>query len=149
MINIYIKASVIKGIPTIATIMESPKHRWVKSHKIKPEILPDNNFARKLAIESLCALFSLKHVKNKWKKKKVIVYSCSDHLISSMKKDKNGDFKNKTRIKEIDMLRDTIGTFNNINFKKFSDKCESLQELEHILIECALDDIEVDDKDLI
>jgi len=44
-------------------------------------------------------------------------------------------------------LRDIVGTFSNLKIKDFDENCECKEELEHIFIECALDNIEIDEKE--
>jgi hypothetical protein len=145
LINIYIKAGTIKGNSVISLILKSQKYKWTKTFRIE-ENLPKNSFTKSITLDALCMLYALRHVKDRYRKKKVLVYSDSSHLIGALKK-KNGEYTNKTKIGMIDNLRNYIGTFSNLHIKNFTKECEYKEELEHIFVECALDQIEIDEKD--
>ena len=145
MINIYTKAGTLKGNSIISIILKSQKYRWVKAFRINQD-LPKNSFTKSVTLDALGILYALKHIKDRYKKKKVILYSDSTHISSALNT-KHGEYVNKTKIHAIECLRDVIGTFSNITVKNFSNKCEHKDELEHIFVECALDRIEIDEKD--
>lgn len=145
MISIYTKSGSIQGKHAISFILKSQKHKWVKAHKYNKD-LPENQFTRKIALDAISILYALKHVRDKYRKKKVIIHNDSEHIASALQK-KNGVYVKKTNIEILDKLRDAAGSFSNLHIKEFSPKCEYHQELEHILTECALDEIEIDEKD--
>lgn len=147
MINVYIKTGTTKGQSAIAIILESQKHKWTKSFKIDRN-LPSDAFSRYIVLESIGALYALKHIKNKYKKKKVVLHTSSDHIISSLKKVNDKKYANKTKIDSINDLRDVVGGFNNIKLKKFNKSTkEQEDELEHLFLECAIDNIQIDEKE--
>lgn len=145
MINLYLKSGTLKGHSVITLILKSQKHKWTKAFKIKSD-LPENSYTKSITLDAIGTLYGLRHIKEKYKKKKVTIYTDSSHVHLALKT-KGDKYINKTRIKSINNLRDFIGTFGNISIKKFFDKCEYKNELEHIFIECALDNIEIDEKD--
>jgi len=145
LINIYVKAGTLKGSSTVSIILKSQKYRWTKTFLINQN-LPNNSFTKSVTLDALGMLFALKHIKNRYRKKKVVVYSDSGHIKSALKV-KDDEYINKTKIQVIENLRDTIGTFSNLSVQDFSEKCEYKEELEHMFIECALDKIEIDEKD--
>ena len=144
MIEIYVKSGTIKGKSAISFILKSQKHKWIKAFCVNKN-LPENSFTKSIALDSVAVICSLRHIKNKYKKKKVTVYSDSSHVLSALKT-KGDEYVNKTKISAIENLRDLTSTFHNISIKKLPDKCEHRDELEHIFIECALDDIELNEK---
>lgn len=146
MINIYIKAGTLKHNSVITIILKSQKYKWTKAFRVEKD-LPDNSFTKSIALDALGTTYALKHIKDRYRKKKVVVYNDSSHILTALKTDKEGIYTNKTKITVIDNLRDVVGTFNNLVFEKFSDKCECQKELEHLFVECALDKIEIDEKD--
>jgi hypothetical protein len=145
MITIFTKSGTLKGNSAVAIILKSQKHKWTKSVKVA-SMLPDNSFSKSIVLDAIAILHSLKHIKSKYKKKKVIVYNDSIHIMSALKKEED-KFVNKTKLNAIEALRDTVGTFNNLEIKQFPKKCEYVEELNHLFIECALDKIEIDEKD--
>jgi len=145
LITIYTKSGSVQGNNAVTFILKSQKHRWTKAHKINCE-LPKNQFSKCIALDAINVSYALKHVRDKYRKKKVVVYNDSEHVASATKK-KNGEYEKNTNISAIEDLRDIIGSFNNVHVKKFPAGCKYHQELEHILIECALDSIEINEKD--
>lgn len=149
MISIYVRAGTLKGNSVISVILKSQKYKWTKAFRINQN-LPENSFTKSITLDALGVLYALKHVKDRYRKKKVIVYNDSIHITSALKTEGEGEdekYINKTKIQTINNLRDSVGTFNNLLFKNFTKKCEYKDELEHIFIECALDKIEIDEKD--
>jgi O-succinylbenzoate synthase len=145
MISVYAKSGVLEETPVVSFILESQKHTWTKAHQVKYE-LPSNSFSRKVAMDAMGILYALKHIKRKYKKKKVTVYCDSAHVLTALQK-KDGEYINKTSIDLVEKLRDHMDSFNNIESKPFIDECPKLEDLEHIFVECALDGIEIDEKD--
>lgn len=135
----------MKGNPAISIILKSQKHKWTKAFLINKD-LPTNSFTKSITLDALSLLYALKHIKDRYRKKKVSVYSDSAHIMAALKS-MRGKYINKTKIHTIECLRDAIGTFSNISINKFPKKCSYKEELEHIFIECALDKIEIDEKD--
>lgn len=146
MINIYVKSGTLKGNSVVSLILKSQKYKWTKAFRID-ENLPDNSFTKSITLDALGVLYALKHVRDRYKKKKIIVYNDSSHISTALKTTEDGEYINKTKINAVDYLRDFVGTFNNLSFENFSEKCEYKEELDHIFIECALDQIEIDEKD--
>lgn len=145
LIDIYVKTGTLKGNSVISLILKSQKFKWTKAHKVNKN-LPDNSFTKSIFLDAMGVVYAAKHIKNKYKKKKVVLYNDSSHILNALKT-KNGEFINNTKFEIIRDVRNIIGTFNNIKVKKFNKKCEFKEELDHIFIECALDDIEIDEKE--
>jgi len=146
LINIFLKTGSLKGNSVVSLILKSQKYKWTKTFRIEKN-LPDNSFTKSITLDALGLLYALKHVKDRYRKKKVIVYGSSSHISTALKTTEDGEYVNNTKIQVVDNLRDSVGTFNNLNFSDFSDNCEFQEELEHLFIECALDKIEIDEKD--
>jgi len=146
LINVYVKTGTLKGNSVISLILTSQKYKWTKAFKVKKD-LPQNSFTKSVVLDALGLLYAIKHIKDRYRKKKVVVYDDSSHIINALKQTEEGIFINKTKIEIVDNLRDSVGTFNDLSLKKFNEECEYKEELEHIFIECALDHIEIDEKD--
>ena len=146
MISIYLKCGVLKKSPVICFILKSQKYQWTKANQIKTE-LPDNSFTRSITIDMMGLMYALKHVKNKYKRKKVSIYTDSSHIHSSLKRNENNEFINKTKIEIVDRLRNIMCAFSDVEIKNFNEQCKFKEELEHIFVECALDEIEIDEKE--
>ena len=145
MIRIFVKAGTIQGHAALVFILDSQKHRWTKAHKITQD-LPQNTFTKSILLESVGIMFALKHIKNKNKKKKIIIYIDSKFILSALEH-KDDKFTTKTSNLAVKRLRDVVGCFNDLQFENFiDDYAEFKQDLEHIFIECALDNIEIDEK---
>ena len=127
-------------------ILKSQKYQWTKAFRIERN-LPDNSFTKSVTLDALSVLYALKHIKDRYRKKKVVIYSDSTHITSALKTNEEGKYTNKTKIHAIECLRDVAGTFSGMSVSEFQDKCNYKEELEHIFIECALDKIEIDEKD--
>lgn len=140
MISIYLKSGVIKKQSAICMILKSQKFKWTKAYKIDDKFLPDNSYSKSIVIDSIAALYSLKHIKDKHRKKNIIIYTDSKNIHGFIK------LKN-SKIEAVDRVVDFKNSFNNVVIKKLNKKCEFKDELEHLFIECALDDIEVDEKE--
>ena len=148
MINIYTKSGTLKGVSVISIILKSQKYKWTKAFRVDHK-LPDNSFTKSIILDALSVLYALKHVRDRYRKKKVVVHNDSNRIALALKTndDEEGEYTNKTSIQIIEYLRDMSGTFSNLSLDEFSEKCEHKKELEHIFIECALDNIELDEKD--
>jgi ribonuclease HI len=145
MISIYMKCGTLEKSPAICFILKSQKYKWTKANKIKIK-LPENSFTKSIAVDALGLIYALKHVKNKYKRKKVSIYTDSNHIHTSLER-KNDKFINNTKIEIVNRLRDVTCAFSDIDVRNFDENCEFKEELEHIFIECALDEIELNEKD--
>ena len=140
------KTGTLKGNSVVSLILTSQKYKWTKAFRVDKN-LPDNSFTKSIVLDAVGLLYATKHIKDRYRKKKVIVHSDSSHISNALKTEENGEYVNKTKIEAVDNLRDSIGTFNDISLKVFKEDCEYKEELEHIFIECALDQIEIDEKE--
>ena len=69
-------------------ILKSQKHKWTKAYQIKTP-LPNNSFTRSIMVDSTGLMYALKHIKNKYKRKKVTIYTDSSHIHNSLKRKNN------------------------------------------------------------
>jgi len=145
LIDIYIKTGTLKGNSVVTLILKSQKYKWTKAFKINKQ-LPDNAYTKSICLDTIGTIYAIKHLKNKYRKKKITIYNESSHISNALKME-DGEFKNNTKFEIINNMRDLIGTFSDVEIKEFDEKCEFKEELEHIFIECALDDIEIDEKE--
>ena len=138
MIEIYAKSGILKKTPVVSIILSSSKYRWVKSFQWKEEVT-------KPFIEAIGLYYALKHIKSKFMKKDITVYVDSPYLMNALEK-KDDKYVNNTKLEAMERLRNKIDSFHNITISEMPDN-ESAEELDHIYLECALDGIEIDEKD--
>lgn len=137
--EVFIKSGIVEKNPVISMIMKYQKHRWLKTHLIKEDMT-------KSKIEAVGLLYALRHIKPKYHKKKIKVYTDSHYLKEALQK-KKGKYKNKTSVAVMESLRDYVDGFPNITLHNFPDGCEDCEELMHVYLECGLDGIELDEKE--
>jgi ribonuclease HI len=141
MIEVYCKSGILDNKQrTISFIIKSSKYKWLRAMNVN-----NGGNLTQNQLESIGLLFALNHIKSKYRKKKVVVYTDSYYLTNALAK-KNGEFINKTNVYATDGLRSFMGSFNNLKIKEFPED-EHRDELIHVYTECGLDNIELNEKD--
>ena len=138
MIEIYLQSGFVTKKPIVALILQSSRYRWLKAEQI-------NQHVTNKQLDSLAAIYALNHVRNKHRKKKVILYTNSEYLHQFLVKEGKEYKTALTSVKATANLRDIIDTFLDIKVAKLIQN-DNTEELIHVYKECGLDDIILNEK---
>jgi len=153
MIAVYVKAGVFERKDgrkkvkrhAVAIILQATRYRRLKTLHF-PEMT-------KPQLDAVALTFALNHIKQKFRKKRIKIFSDSAFIHQTTKQDRQGNYVTGSGLEPVLVLRDTLDRFTDAKIvmptkdKKKKWKDENWEELLHVYQECGLDDIILDEEE--
>ena len=151
MLAVYVKSGVVERKDgrkkvkrnVVAIILQATRYRRLKTLHL-PEMT-------KPQLAAVALTFALNHIKPKFRKKRIKIFTDSAFLHQVTKQDRKGNYVVGSRLEPVLVLRDTLDRFPDTKLylpakdKKKKWKDENWEELMHVYQECGLDDIILDE----
>ena len=146
MIDVYVKSGHVFDKEnntgpksSVAVILNSMRYRWLRTRRVADTM-------SRFEVEAIGLYFGLSHIRKKFRKKKIRIYSDSVYLQQLLAKT-DGEYNTKTKLEVGIMLRNSMDRFPNIKFLEPKLTDENWEELQTVYLECGLDDIVLDENE--
>lgn len=115
----------------------SGKHRWLMTKRL------DNIKLSKKEIEALGCIVALSHIKPKFIRRQIELFTDSSYIYSMLDSNKKGFKRPHTSVPLMEILRGMVLRYSDFQIKRMNDKDDNKEELLHVYQECGLDKLEL------